>query len=226
MLQAVRGVDLQVAEGESVALVGESGSGKSTLLRIAAELIQPDRGEVWLAAAERPQMVFQDAVASLTPWLRVEELVGERLRSLGLTGAERRRRVLETLEMVGLSPQVAVAVPAELSGGQCQRVAIARAVVVPPKLLLCDEPVSAMDVSLAAAILNLLVSLQRWLKMAMLFVTHDLAAARFVADRVVVLKEGVVVEAGPVEAIIHTPQQAYTRDLLASMPDKLMGTLG
>lgn len=226
MLPAVRGVDLQVAEGESVALVGESGSGKSTLLRIAAGLIRPDQGEVWLASAERPQMVFQDAVASLTPWLRVEELVGERLRSPGLTGPERRRRVQETLEMVGLPVQVAVAVPAELSGGQCQRVAIARAVVVPPQLLLCDEPVSAMDVSLAAAILNLLVSLQRRLKMAMLFVTHDLAAARFVADRVVVLKDGLVVEAGPVEAIIQTPQQAYTRDLLASMPDKLVGMLG
>lgn len=226
MLQAVCGVDLQVAAGEAVALVGESGSGKSTLLRITAGLIQPDRGEVWLASVERPQMVFQDAAASLTPWLRVEELVGERLRSQGLSGTERRRRVQETLALVGLPPQVAAAVPTELSGGQCQRVAIARAVVVPPKLLLCDEPVSAMDVSLAAAILNLLVSLQRRLKMAMLFVTHDLAAARFVADRVVVLKDGAVVETGPAETIIHTPQRAYTRDLLASMPDKLAGMLG
>jgi peptide/nickel transport system ATP-binding protein len=221
-LQALRGVDLTLAQGESVALVGESGSGKSTLLRIAAGLIQPDRGEVWHASSERPQMVFQDAIASLTPWLRVEELVGERLRRQGLSQAERRQRIQQALDWVGLPAQVAQALPMELSGGQAQRVAIARAIVVPPKLLLCDEPVSAMDVSLAAAILNLLVSLQRQLKMAMLFVTHDLAAARFVADRVVVLKAGLLVEGGPADTIIHTPQHPYTQELLAAMPDHLV----
>jgi peptide/nickel transport system ATP-binding protein len=208
-----------------VALVGESGSGKSTLLRIVAGLVRPDRGEVVLTLPEGPQMVFQDATASLTPWLSVEELVGERLRRYKLNRAEVRRRVLETLELVGLPGEISQATAAELSGGQCQRVAIARAVVVPPRLLLCDEPVSAMDVSLAAAILNLLGSLQRRLQMAMLFVTHDLAAARFIADRIVVMKAGEVVETALAEMAVQQPQHPYTRDLLAAMPDQLIGAL-
>lgn len=224
-VSAVKGVDLELYQGESVALVGESGSGKSTLLRIAAGLIQPERGEAWFDATERPQMVYQDAMASLTPWLSVEELVGERLRRQGLSQADRRQKVYEALELVGLSPQLAAVNPTQLSGGQAQRVAIARAVVIPPKLLLCDEPVSSLDVSLAAAILNLLGSLRRRLNMAMLFVTHDLAAARFIADRIMVMQAGAVVESGPADTIVHTPRQPYTRDLLASMPDNLVGEL-
>jgi peptide/nickel transport system ATP-binding protein len=225
VIPALRGINLEVFEGESVALVGESGSGKSTLLRIVAGLVRPDRGEVVLTLPEGPQMVFQDATASLTPWLSVEELVGERLRRYKLNRAEVRRRVLETLELVGLPGEISQATAAELSGGQCQRVAIARAVVVPPRLLLCDEPVSAMDVSLAAAILNLLGSLQRRLQMAMLFVTHDLAAARFIADRIVVMKAGEVVETALAEMAVQQPQHPYTRDLLAAMPDQLIGAL-
>jgi len=225
VVSAVNGVDLQLFQGEAVALVGESGSGKSTLLRIVAGLIQPERGKVWFDAAERPQMVYQDAMASLTPWLSVEELVGERLRSQGLSKAARRKQVFEALELVGLSPQLAAVTPTQLSGGQAQRVAIARAVVIPPKLLLCDEPVSSLDVSLAAAILNLLGSLRRRLNMAMLFVTHDLAAARFIADRIVVMQSGAVVETGPADSIVHSPRQPYTRELLASMPDNLIGEI-
>lgn len=222
-VHAVRGVNLSIYEGEAVALVGESGSGKSTLMRMAAGLLQPDRGEIRFDSAERPQMVYQDAAASLTPWLSVQELVGERLRRRGLDRAAVRQKVLEALELVGLSARLAAATPGQLSGGQAQRVAIARAVVIPPKLLLCDEPVSALDVSLAAAILNLLISLRRRLNMTMIFVTHDLAAARFVADRIIVMQAGEIVETGPAETVVTSPQQAYTQELLNSMPDNLVG---
>jgi peptide/nickel transport system ATP-binding protein len=170
-------------------------------------------------------MVYQDAAASLTPWLTVQELIGERLRPQRLSATARHEQVAAALELVGLSAQLASARPGQLSGGQAQRVAIARAVVIPPRLLLCDEPVSALDVSLAAAILNLLGALRRQLGMAILFVTHDLAAARFVADRIVVMKAGRVIESGSAEAIAHAPQHAYTQELLASMPDNLRGVL-
>ena len=218
---ALDGVSLEVPAGGSVAVVGESGSGKSTLLRVAAGLVRPDAGEVRVPDGGRPQMVYQNAAASLTPWLTVEELVGERLRRSGMGKQERRARVREALETVGLPDRLLGARPGSLSGGQRQRVAIARAVVVPPALLLCDEPTSALDVSLAAAILNLLGSLRRRFGMAMVFVTHDLAAARFVADRIVVLHRGIVVEEGPADRVIAAPEHRYTRDLLASMPDRL-----
>jgi peptide/nickel transport system ATP-binding protein len=148
----------------------------------------------------------------------VEELVGERLRAEKISRAERRKRTAAALEAVNLPASMASARPRELSGGQRQRVAIARAIVVPPRLLLCDEPVSAMDVSLAAAILNLLATLRLQLGMAMLFVTHDLAAARFVADRIIVLRTGEIVETGSSETVIHAPSHPYTRELMASMP--------
>ena len=211
-------MNLRIARGESVALVGESGSGKSTILRIAAGLIVPDEGDVARADRGQPQIVFQDAVASLTPWLRVGDQIGERLRPLRLSAAERRRRVAGALDLVGLVPAIADALPSELSGGQCQRVAIARAVIVPPSLLLCDEPISAMDVSLAAQALNLIGALRRKLGIAMLFVTHDLAAARIVADRIVVLKDGRIVEDGDADRVVHAPRADYTRRLIASMP--------
>ena len=136
LLHAVRNVDLEVFQGEAVALVGESGSGKSTLLRIAAGLIKADSGQLFFDSIDRPQMVYQDAMASLTPWLSVEELIGERLRNRGLSKTGRRQKVFEALELVGLSPQLASVTPTQLSGGQAQRVAIARTIVIPPKLLL------------------------------------------------------------------------------------------
>jgi peptide/nickel transport system ATP-binding protein len=184
-------VDLSIGRGECVALLGESGAGKSTLLRIAAGLLAPDGGLVF-RGDDTPQMVFQDAVSSLTPWLTIGEQIGERLRRSGLGADGRARRIDEALELVELDATLKTALPAELSVGQCQRAVIARAVVVPPKLLLCDEPTSAMDVSLAAAILNLFGHLRRRLDMAMLFVTHDLATARIVADRIAILKDGVI----------------------------------
>ena len=205
-------------EGEAVAVVGASGSGKSTLLRIVAGLEQPSAGDIAYLGRDQPQVVFQDAVASLTPWLTIGEQIAERLRKLGLDAAARHARVAEALTDVGLDPGFAAARPRGLSGGQCQRAALARAIVVPPRLLLCDEAVSAMDVSLAAAILNLIGVLRRRLGIALLFVTHDLAAARFVADRVVVMAHGRIVEQGPVETVMAHPAHAATRQLLDAMP--------
>jgi len=219
-LQALRGVTVALAEGESVAIVGESGSGKSTLLRVVAGLERADGGTVGLGHAKaRPQMVFQDAGASLTPWLTVGALIGERLRGSGLTGAQKRDRIDEVLGHVGLPGHVANAKAAQLSGGQRQRVALARATVVPPEVLLCDEPTSALDVSLAAVVLNLITRLRAELGMAVLFVTHDLAVARVVADRIAVMYLGRLVEIGPAQDIVANPQHPYTKALVAAVPD-------
>ncbi len=218
MLHALRGVDLEVAEGESVALVGESGCGKSTLLRTVAGLIAPDAGTIELGAGARPQMVFQDAGASLTPWMKVGELIGERLRAEHVGRAERRTRIRDALNLVGLPEEVADAKAAQLSGGQRQRVALARATIVPPEVLLCDEPTRALDVSLAATVLNLLGRIRRELGMAMLFVTHDLAAARVVSDRIAVMYLGRIVEVGPADAVTSMPSHPYTRALLGAVP--------
>jgi len=168
-LQALRGVTLRVGHGESVALVGESGSGKSTLLRVIAGLEKATTGTVELAGDERPQMVFQDAGASLTPWLSVGELIAERLRGRKLSRTARRDAVIEVLDRVGLPAEVAKSRAGQLSGGQRQRVSLARATVVPPAVLLCDEPTSALDVSLAASVLNLIADLRRGLDMMLLF---------------------------------------------------------
>lgn len=216
--QVLAGIDLRIREGECVALVGESGSGKSTLLRIAAGLVTPDAGSVIWLDERSPQVVFQDAVAALTPWLSVGEQIGDRLRNLGLSHAERQRRVDEALRIVGIDPALATALPSELSGGQCQRVTVARAIVEPPRLLLCDEPISAMDVSLAAQTLNLLGSLRRSMGMGMLFVTHDLAAARLIADRIAVLEKGRLIEIGEPDQIITAPQAPYTKTLVGAVP--------
>ena len=218
-LHALRGVDLEVTAGESVALVGESGCGKSTLLRVVAGLQSADGGVVSRAPGPRPQMVFQDAGASLTPWLTIGELVGERLGRTGVRRSDRRRRIQETLRLVGLAPEVADAKAGQLSGGQRQRASLARAIAVPPRVLLCDEPTSALDVSLAGTVLNLLGKLRRELHMAMIFVTHDLAAARIVADQVAVMYAGRIVEQGPTELIAHDPVHPYTAMLLQAVPE-------
>jgi peptide/nickel transport system ATP-binding protein len=218
-LHALRGVSLRVAHGESVALVGESGSGKSTLLRAIAGLEKPTSGVVELADGNRPQMVFQDAGASLTPWLSVGELIAERLRGTGKSRTERRDMVAEVLERVGLSADVAKSRAGQLSGGQRQRVSLARATVVPPSVLLCDEPTSALDVSLAASVLNLIGDLRRSLDMSVVFVTHDLSVARVVADRVAVMYLGRIVEIGPADQVIGAPAHPYTQALVDSIPD-------
>ncbi len=213
---ALRGINLAVAPGEAVAVVGESGSGKSTLLRVIAGLQAPTSGRVVIDPAAAPQMVFQDPGSSLTPWLTVGELVGERIRRL--PRAEREARVAATLSLVGLPEDLAATRPAQLSGGQRQRVALARAVIAPTGLLLCDEPISALDASLAAGVLNLLGRLRRSLGSALIFVTHDLAAARVVADRIVVMRAGEMVEEGTADGLIVGARHAYTRALVAAVP--------
>ncbi|MCX2712556.1 dipeptide ABC transporter ATP-binding protein [Mycolicibacterium sp. J2] len=218
-LQALRGVTLRVGHGESVALVGESGSGKSTLLRVIAGLEKQTSGTVTLAGTQRPQMVFQDAGASLTPWLSVGELIAERLHGTKMSRAQRRDAVIEVLDRVGLPAEVAKSRAGQLSGGQRQRVSLARATVVPPPVLLCDEPTSALDVSLAASVLNLIGDLRRSLDMSVVFVTHDLSVARVVADRIAVMYLGRIVEVGPAEQVIGDPVHPYTRALVDSIPD-------
>ncbi|MGX9787641.1 dipeptide ABC transporter ATP-binding protein [Mycobacterium sp. MMS18-G62] len=215
-LHALRHVILDVGAGESIAVVGESGSGKSTLLRVVAGLMEPDGGSVKYTGSP-PQMVFQDAGASLTPWMSVGEIVGERLLTT-TSRSERRDRVEVALRQVGLPPDVAGVKASSLSGGQRQRVAFARAIIVPPRLLLCDEPTSALDASLAASVLNLLQELRRELGMAVMFVTHDLAAARFISDRIAVMYLGQIVELAPTEELITNPQHPYTKALLAAVP--------
>ncbi|RMI28065.1 dipeptide ABC transporter ATP-binding protein [Nocardia stercoris] len=216
-LHALRRVSLTVAPGESLAIVGESGCGKSTLLRIIAGLERESGGTV--SVAGRPQLVFQDAGASLTPWMSVGELISERLRGTGASRTERRAAVLESLRRVGLPPEVARARPARLSGGQRQRVSLARATVVPPSILLCDEPTSALDVSLAASVLNLIAELRAELGMSVVFVTHDLAVARVVADRIAVMYLGRIVEIGPADQVVAAPAHPYTAALIASVPE-------
>jgi peptide/nickel transport system ATP-binding protein len=219
-LQALRGVDLEVAPGESVAIVGESGCGKSTLLRAIAGLHPLDSGDISFFGGTGAQMVFQDAGASMTPWLTVGELLAEPLRAARRPKAERQGLIDAALACVGLPAEVAVAKAGQLSGGQRQRVALARATVVPPRVLLCDEPTSALDVSLAATVLNLLGRLRRELGMAMVFVTHDLGAARVVADRIAVMYLGRIVEIGPAHQVATNPRHPYTRALLASVPGR------
>ncbi|MGX1667991.1 dipeptide ABC transporter ATP-binding protein [Streptomyces sp. NPDC055400] len=218
LLSALRGVTLDLEAGESIALVGESGSGKSTLLRIIAELQKatggslegPDRGDV--------QMVFQDAGASLTPWLSVRELLAERFAGQRWNQAEKDKRVAEALQAVGLPAETMHSRPTQLSGGQRQRVALARATIIPPKVLLCDEPTSALDVSLAASVLNLIGKLRRELGMAVVFVTHDLSVARIIGDRIAVMYLGQIVEAGSAEEVITDPKHPYTRALIQAVP--------
>jgi len=217
-LHALRGVSLRVGHGESVAIVGESGSGKSTLLRVIAGLEKASSGTVEIAGG-RPQMVFQDSGASLTPWLSVGELIGERLRRTGMSRSQRHAAVAEVLERVGLPAEVAKSRAGQLSGGQRQRVSLARATVVPPAVLLCDEPTSALDVSLAASVLNLIGELRRSLDMSVVFVTHDLSVARVVADRIAVMYLGRIVEIGPADQVIGDPVHPYTRALVDSIPD-------
>ena len=230
-LPALRGVDFRVGTGDTLALVGESGSGKTTAGRIVARLVEADAGTVrldgedWLALEgealrrrrREVQVVFQDTSGSLNPRLTAGDQIAEPLRIHRLAprralGDETRRR----LEDVGLPPEVAGRFPAELSGGQRQRVAIARALAPSPRLVVCDEPVSALDVSIAAQIVNLLLDLQERTGVSYLFISHDLAVVARVARRVAVMFLGAVVEEGPVEAVVAKPLHPYTAALVAA----------
>lgn len=217
-IHALRGVTFDLARGEALAIVGESGSGKSTLLRLIAGLSNPDHGSIEVADDHRPQMVFQDAGASLTPWLTVGELLSEQLVGRGLKRRARADLVEEALARVGLPRDTAHERPKRLSGGQRQRVALARATIVPPPILLCDEPTSSLDVSLAGVVLNLVADLRRQLGMAVIFVTHNLAVARLIGERIAVMYLGSIVELGSTSQVIGSPQHPYTKALLAAMP--------
>ena len=230
---AVDGVDLAVRPGEVVGLVGESGCGKSTLGRIAAGLLVPTEGEVRvngaplegldardrLAARLRVQMVFQDPFASLNPRLRVTRIVGEAARLHGLTDAAGEDDyVAAQLQRAGLDPALRHRYPHQFSGGQRQRIGIARALAVQPAMLVCDEAVAALDVSIQAQILNLFMRLRDELGLAYLFISHDLGVIEHVCDRVAVMYLGRVVESAPVEELFARPNHPYTQGLLAEIP--------
>lgn len=216
--QALTNVDIKLSKGEVIAVVGESGSGKSTLLRILAGLESASSGSIIRRSEKMPKMVFQDAGSSLTPWMTVSGILAESLLSRRMSKTEKVQRISDALNEVGLSEGVRDSKSSNLSGGQRQRVAIARCIIDPPDVLLCDEPTSALDASLVASTLDLLVSLKDELQMGMVFVTHDLAVARYVSDRIMVMYKGRVVESGPSELVCSQPLHPYTKMLLASLP--------
>jgi peptide/nickel transport system ATP-binding protein len=231
--QAVKGVDLHLARSRTLAIVGESGAGKSTVGRMVLRLVEPDEGQVHLDGTDvlampprelrtlrrRMQMIFQDPFSSLDPRMVIEDAVGEPLLvHFGLKGSERRRKVLELLDRVGIAEHQAERYPYEFSGGQLQRIAIARALAVEPDLIVCDEPVAALDVSIRAQVLNLLAELQRERGVAYIFITHDLSLVPHVAHRVAVMQQGQIVEEGATSDLFAAPQHDYTRALLDAIP--------
>ncbi|WP_328946555.1 ABC transporter ATP-binding protein [Streptomyces sp. NBC_00250] len=231
---ALDGVSITLAAGETLGIVGESGSGKSTLARVLAHAHPADAGRILLdgrdvtrpgraelhSVRRRVQMVFQDPYASLNPRMTVGEIVAEPLRAFGIgTPRERPARVAELLRLVGLDPAAADRHPRSFSGGQRQRVGIARALAPEPDVLICDEPVSALDVSVQAQIVGLLTDLQRDLGLALVFIAHDLAVVRQVSHRIAVMHEGRIVETGGADELCERPRDPYTRALLAAAPD-------
>ncbi len=233
-LRAVDGVSFTIRRGETLGLVGESGSGKSTVGRCLVRLVDPDGGavrfeDVDLAALRasrlrpyrrRIQMVFQDPYASLNPRRRVGRIIAEGPLAHGASESEALAKARELLGLVGLDPGAADRYPHEFSGGQRQRIGIARALALDPELLIADEPVSALDVSVQAQVLNLLADIRRRLHLAMLFITHDLRVAAQVCDAVAVMRLGRIVEHGPTRAVFGDPQHPYTRELMDAIPGK------
>jgi oligopeptide transport system ATP-binding protein len=232
-VKAVDGVSFEIEEGQTLGLVGESGSGKSTTAYAALQLLRPTAGSVSFLGREltrmrgeelrrmrrEMQIVFQDPYASLNPRMTVGRIVAEPLQTHGI-GSRRSRRgsVAHLLELVGLDPSYTNRYPHEFSGGQRQRIGIARALALNPKLIVCDEPVSALDVSIQAQILNLLKDLQRDLGLTYLFIAHDLAVVRAMSDTIAVMHDGRFVEQGPAEHVYAHPQTDYTSALLAAVP--------
>jgi ABC-type oligopeptide transport system ATPase subunit len=232
-VRAVEDVSFEIRAGETLGLVGESGSGKSTTGYCVLQLLRPTAGSVRFQGVELTelagdelrrtrrdmQIVFQDPYSSLDPRMTVGDIVAEPLVVHGVgTRRERRSRVSELLEVVGFDPRFTNRYPHEFSGGQRQRIGIARALALSPRLIVCDEPVSALDVSIQAQILNLLKDLQREFDLAYLFIAHDLAVVRSMSDRIAVMHRGRIVEAGDAERVYSEPRERYTQALLSAVP--------
>lgn len=236
VVHAVAGVSFEVEKGETLGVVGESGCGKSTLARLTAQLIKPTGGETYFKGKKLSslsdketqevrrniQMVFQNPLASLDPRKRIIQLLVEPLEihSIG-TKAEREEKALKMLEEVGLNRSYAYRFPHEFSGGQCQRINIARALMLNPEVLILDEPVSALDVSIQAQVINLLIDLQKQFNLTYIFISHDLNVVRYFCDRIMVMYMGEVVESGDSEEIYFNPKHEYTRKLLNAIPGKV-----
>ena len=230
-LKAVDGVSFQIKAGETVGLVGESGCGKTTVGRTLLRLYEPTGGEVlfngekvtaqnMLHLRKEMQMVFQDPYSSLNPRMTVEDIIGEPLdvHKLYTTKEERRKKILELMELVGLNAEHARRYAHEFSGGQRQRIGIARALAVNPKFIVCDEPVSALDVSIQAQVVNMFEDLQHKLGVAYLFIAHDLLIVRHISDRIAVMYLGKIVEIGDADEVYEQPRHPYTISLLSAVP--------
>jgi oligopeptide transport system ATP-binding protein len=232
-VRAVDGISFSVKKGETLGLVGESGSGKSTACRAVLQLLKPTSGSVKFEGREiaglgrrelRPlrremQMIFQDPYASLNPRKRIGQIVGDQLKLQKVaSGKDLRTRVEALLERVGLSPEHYNRYPHEFSGGQRQRIGIARALALEPKLVFCDEPVSALDVSIQAQIVNLLDDLQDEMGLTYVFVAHDIGVVRHISDRIAVMNHGKIVETGNADQVCEHPRDDYTKKLLAAVP--------
>ncbi|MGS1109069.1 ATP-binding cassette domain-containing protein [Achromobacter anxifer] len=233
ILRAVDDVSFRLNKGRTLSIVGESGSGKSTVARMVMRLLEPTQGRIqlngrdWLAlprrelrlARQKIQLVFQDPFSSINPRMRVAEVIGEPLHNFNLArGEAARARVVELLEQVGLSAAALTRYPHEFSGGQRQRIVIARALASQPDLIVCDEAVSALDVSIQAQILNVLARIQETMNVSYLFISHDLAVVQHISDEVAVMYKGSIVETGSTRELYSRPKHAYTERLLDSVP--------